>query len=729
MDAETIRRLLGDRDTFAEHRFAILRALVGMANDERSVVAARELVIRMLALGAALNDGYDELLDSLVRQVGLYPYVDQNRPRGFEDQIVIEAHRVPGLKDNRLFHSLQLSIFQELVSGRNVVLSAPTSVGKSLVIDAVLATRQHKRAVIIVPTIALIDETRRRVGQSLGHSHDIITHPSQKRLDDGRPTVYVLTQERALSRTDLDDVDFFVIDEFYKLDLRGGETDERAVDLNLCFHRFASQGAQFYLIGPNIADVRGLASEYRHVFVPSPFSTVALDVIHFDLKKDGPERADKLVELCRSFTSPTLVYCQSPRSAREAARLMYSTCDLSLVERTSDAVEWLEQNFPSEWEVTQALRRGVGIHHGNVPRALQQYMVRAFEEGHIKFLVCTSTMIEGVNTVAENVVIFDRRRGNNKTIDDFTFRNIAGRAGRMNRYFIGKVFVLEAAVEEGDHVVDLPIERQDDTTPLSLLLDLPTGSLTRQSQERLIEVFSNSKLSEATIRQNRYLPMSAQNAVFDAISELHDAQPRLLSWRGMPDSDQLLAVCNIIFDHVDQGAGLRRHGIFKGSQLQAVLTGLMAAPDFGSFIRRRVEERWKDQSISDAVEGALAFLRNYVGYTFGRQLMAVSRIQADVLTRFKGTRPGDYSLLAARAESLFLPAGLYALDEYGVPAEIAVKLMRSTGPIEDVDQGLRMLASIPLDDIDLLPFERDLIVNVRRSLPPRAFVTADPAGA
>lgn len=324
MDPETIRRHLSNRDAFVENRFAVLGALVRMANDERSAVVARELVIRTLALRTALDAGYDELLDSLVRQVGLYPYVDQNRPRTFEDQLVIEAYRAPGLKDDRLFHSLQLSVFQELVGGRNVVLSAPTSVGKSLVIDAILATRRHKRAVIIVPTIALIDETRRRIGHSLGQSHDIITHPSQRRLDDGRPTVYVLTQERALSRKDLDDVDFFVIDEFYKLDLRDGETDERAVDLNLCFHRFARQGAQFYLIGPNIADVRGLAAEYRHVFLPSPFSTVALDVVHLDLSRNGPERAGKLVELCRGFTSPTLVYCQSPRSAREAAKLMYT---------------------------------------------------------------------------------------------------------------------------------------------------------------------------------------------------------------------------------------------------------------------------------------------------------------------------------------------------------------------------------------------------------------------
>lgn len=527
MDEKTIRRLLDEPRSFAENAFEILRHLVKMANDERTVVAARDLVIRVLALKAELRQCYDDLLDSLVRQVGLYPYVDQNRPRSFQDQVTIEAHRVPGIKETRLFHSLQLEVFQGLVRGENVVLSAPTSVGKSLVIDAVLATRRHRTSVIVVPTIALIDETRRRVGEALGQSHDIITHPAQKRLDDGRPTVYVLTQERALARKDLDDVDFFVIDEFYKLDLRGGDMDERAIDLNLCFHRFARQGAQFYLIGPNISDVRGLHSEYRHVFLPSPFSTVALDVTHLNLKKDDPERGRKLVELCASFATPTLVYCQSPRSAREAAHLIYTEADLPEVDATRDAVDWLESHFPAEWEVTQALRRGVGIHHGNVPRALQQYMVRAFEDGSIRFLVCTSTMIEGVNTVAENVVIFDRRSGT-RTIDDFTFRNIAGRAGRMNRYFIGKVFVLEEAVEDGDHVVDLPIDRQNIDTPLSLLLDLPSENLTEESRNRLTDVFSQSALSEATIRQNRYLPVETQNALAVAISDMHDEAPHLL---------------------------------------------------------------------------------------------------------------------------------------------------------------------------------------------------------
>lgn len=258
---------------------------------------------------------------------------------------------------------------------------------------------------------------------------------------------------------------------------------------------------------------------------------------------------------------------------------------------------------------------------------------------------------------------------------------------------------------------------QNETTPLSLLLDLPSASLTTTSRERLTSVFNGSKLSEATIRLNRYVPVESQNALFDAVSELFEASPDALQWRGVPKSPQLQAVCNLIYRHVDQGNSLRRHNIFSGDQLHAVLTQLMAAPNFRAYIDTRVKERFEGKSVSDAVEDALSFLRNYVGYTFGRQLMAVSRVQADVLSRYMRAAPGDYALLAAQADSLFMPAGLYALDEYGVPAEIANKLRAHWGDIESVDQGLRMPARQDLNKMELDPFERDLLINVRLSLP------------
>src|SRR3546814_7854466 len=74
----------------------------------------------------------------------------------------------------------------------------------------------------------------------------------------------------------------------------------------------------------------------------------------------------------------------------------------------SSDLEWLRREYPEEWILTKALERGIGIHHGNVPRAIQQYIIRAFDSGEIKIIICTTTLIEGINTVAENVIIYDR---------------------------------------------------------------------------------------------------------------------------------------------------------------------------------------------------------------------------------------------------------------------------------------------------------------------------------
>lgn len=144
-----------------------------------------------------------------------------------------------------VFHRLQAHVYNLLMQRKNVVLSASTSVGKSLVIDAILASKQYSKIVVVVPTIALIDETRRRMVKRFRSYCNIITHPSQE-ATLSLANVYLLTQERVLQRGDLDDVDFFVIDEFYKLDLENDSDEKnRSIDLSLAFHRLAKQGRNF----------------------------------------------------------------------------------------------------------------------------------------------------------------------------------------------------------------------------------------------------------------------------------------------------------------------------------------------------------------------------------------------------------------------------------------------------------------------------------------------------
>ena len=628
--------------------------------------------------------------------------------------MLVEAHRAPF--ENMLFHTLQLHIFRILLSGKNVVLSATTSVGKSLVVDAVISAKKFNHVAIIVPTIALIDETRRRLTKSFATSHDIITHPTQK-SDPTRATIFVLTQERALARDDLDRVEFFVIDEFYKLDLRH-EDQDRAVDLNLCFNKLARQGSQFYLIGPHINAVDGLASEYEHFFIPSEFATVAFDLIPFGLPRDGDERKNKLIELCREIDDPTLIYCQSPPKAAEAAECLLRAKVLPASAETNAAVAWLEREYPEEWVLTRALRYGIGIHHGNVPRAIQQYMVRAFEAGAIKFLICTSTIIEGVNTVAKNMIVYDRRL-NRSTFNSFTFKNIAGRAGRMGKYFVGKVYLLEEQPDETELVVKLPIENQTEDSPMALILELPEEDLAPVSRERVEKLKKQSPLSFATLQKNRHIPADRLFSLYHAIRRDPDYFNPLLSWRGMPDGQQLRATLELLHAHIDKGNALNAYGIISGSILATELNRLRSATRYRDFLDQWVARRRADDTVSEAVERALKFMRRYAGYTFGRQLSAVEDVQAEAFTH-EGIEPtGDYSFYAGRVENLFLDAGLFALDEYGIPPETARRFRRTAQDVQTLDGALSIVRNADLSR-GFDQFERELLDEVRRYIPERA---------
>ncbi|MBS0251337.1 MAG: DEAD/DEAH box helicase, partial [Proteobacteria bacterium] len=483
MDYQEIKEALAAGNEIPGGNFNLLRDITRHVNNASTTHEGRDLVIRALAVGSGFSQPEMSLLMALVRNVGLYPYLSDSIARAdFADQLAFELHRPDSDDTNIVFHSLQARTYRQLMLGSNVVLSATTSSGKSLVIDEMIASGKFKKVVIVVPTLALIDETRRRLLQRFGERCAVITHPSQQAKPQ-RINVYVLTQERVLNREDLDDVDFFVVDEFYKMNLATEKESERAVDLNLAFHKLAKTGAQFYLLGPNIHAINGLDA-YDHHFIPSKFSTVAVDVINFGLPRNGPDRDDGLINLCRTIDGPTIVYCQSPSRATHVAKLLIERGDLSPIGEVDHAIEWIAKNYDPHWIVCDALRHGIGIHHGGMPRALQQYFIRLFNARKVRFLVCTSTIIEGVNTAAKNVIVYDRRKSR-EVLEHFTYKNIEGRAGRMKQYFVGKVYVLEAPPPDQTFTVEFPLGTQDAETPMSLLLDLPDEDLEPISKSRI----------------------------------------------------------------------------------------------------------------------------------------------------------------------------------------------------------------------------------------------------
>lgn len=237
---ETLRALKAPSRTSAE-AFAILQSIARHLGQAPENPTAQSLLIRVLEHRDDFA-GYSQLLNALLRETGLYPYAEPTE-LSIRDRLAFEFHRPAGrLADTGIvFHRVQAQIYWRLIDGENVILSAPTSFGKSLVIDALIATGKFKRVALVVPTIALIDETRKRLSR-FSDMYKIVTHASQP-ADPRKGTIYVLTQERVIEREDLDNLDLFVIDEFYKLDPGGGGGDRAAI-LNHAFYKLLKTSRQ-----------------------------------------------------------------------------------------------------------------------------------------------------------------------------------------------------------------------------------------------------------------------------------------------------------------------------------------------------------------------------------------------------------------------------------------------------------------------------------------------------
>lgn len=679
---------------------AVSRSAISEFDDPR----VQTLVLYALENKQAFGK-YGVIVESLARARGLYPYI-AHEDLSTREELALEAHRPTGMKDVFL-HRKQAEIYLRLMDGESIVLSAPTSFGKSLLIDALIASGRYANVAIVVPTIALIDETRRRLADRFGATFKIVTHPTQE-LES--KNILVMTQERILDIEQLPALDLFVIDEFYKLDPR--QDPDRALLLNQALHRLLKTKAQFYMLGPSIKHVaEGLSNLTGSSFVDTDYATVVTEQVH--VSADAGDSISHLIELCRSLDDSTLIYCASPASARRVATALAAAGVGSSASKMRGAYEWVASNYHPDWAVARGFLSGIGVHHGKVPRALAQYSVRKFNSGELPFLVCTSTLIEGVNTKAKNVIVYDNRVAQKK-FDFFTFNNIRGRSGRMLRHFVGRVFLFNLPPQEDLPLVDIPLVNQDDSTPDSLLIQLDSEFLSPQSANRVRQIRETSELSLAVLRSNAGIDPSAQNDLASHLRTQGGAAFEKLRWVGFPDYEQLKFACELIWKFF---IGKRRvgGGVVSGSQLALKLNRLAKARSVKALVLRELAEQ-ESPDADRAVEDVLDFVRTWASFHFPRYLMALHRIQREVYMDWLGAA-GDYTAYAASVENLFATSGLVALDEYGVPLQIAEKLTPYFGVHGTVDEALHQLRSLDVRDVaSLTEFEREMVLAAQAGL-------------
>ncbi len=377
----------------------------------------------------------------------------------------------------------QRDLWQNLDEGANVSVSAPTSAGKSFVLQAYLRSlaRSGKLAVAcyIVPSRALIAQVTdavadwRRSDELKGFQIVNVPLSAETRLPER--AIYVLTQERlqAIMGTHPQFAAEVVISD----EAQSIEDGSRGVLLQDVIDRLIAKRpeAQFIFAGPNICDplvfgkIFDLA-DLRPVITRSPAVLQNLVVVrtrsplqrlivermagggrqplgHVEIGMPLPTIKERLVRVAERFgqSKPSIVYANGPADAEGVALGLaeVSTNEASDDPRISELIELVKVAVHEQYDLVKCLKKRVGFHYGRIPAIVRRGVEAAFADGDIKYLVTTSTLIQGVNFPAANLFVCKPKKGTAAPMGTAEFWNLAGRAGRLGREFQGNVFLID----------------------------------------------------------------------------------------------------------------------------------------------------------------------------------------------------------------------------------------------------------------------------------------------
>ncbi|MDH0682934.1 DEAD/DEAH box helicase [Achromobacter animicus] len=627
-----------------------------------------EVVPRLAELFASksvLKD-LDEALSSLARATGLWNYIDKN-VASTADLLVAETVTVPELGGLTL-HREQVGALNQLLAGKNLILSAPTSFGKSMLIDALLASGKYSRVAIVLPTIALLDEFRRRLKKRFAERFDLIVHPSDQPRE-GHATIFLGTQERLINRSDLGKLDLTVVDEFYKLD--PNRKDERSTTLNAAVSKLLNRSNQFFFLGPNIDDVKfSDEGRWKFEFLKTRFSTVAVDT--YDLGGVADKESRLYEEIAEDRHWPALVFVSAPakanRLASRAAELM------AVSDGSAEFSQWLSENVGPGWSLVQSVKFGFGVHHGRLPRAIASQMVRMFNQEELPVLFCTSTLIEGVNTAAKTILIFDKSI-NRADYDFFTYSNIKGRAGRLGEHHVGQVYLFnEPPQHEATAVAPTLFSDQDEASD-DYVVQLDEQETTERTNARVVELKMALGLEASGLRLaasvGLEVALELKQAIFKALSRRAP-----LVWGGVPKYGEIQAVVDVICS-VRQAS---EFGAVTTKQLPFLINALRLAKSMRIFLRD-YDDKYKGKP--EAHDNVFKFLR---ACEYGLpQYFAV--VEMFVKQRAPAA---DYSLFVQSISRWFKSEELKNLDEEGVPIQISERFHNGEGRGELAAKLLRL---------------------------------------
>ncbi len=332
---------------------------------------------------------------------------------------------------------------------------APTSYGKTELILSLLKKNSEKKICIITPTKSLLAQTKIRIINSkIDWIKKVVIQPE---MYNGTETslVAVLTQERLLRllkmQPDLS-FDFIVVDEAHGL--LNDDTRSRLLAEVILILEKRNPEVAFKFLTPFLGDSDNLKikftdlgiNEYKVSEYIKSEKFYIYDEKNSKILKFYDQFIDDFYEIGKlwfntyDFISKNcgennIIYLNKPKDIESfSSKFMKGMQDIN-----DDKIEKICNNLKEfihpQYQLLDCIRKGFIYHHGSVPDSIRIYIEHAFATyPEIKYVVTSSTLLEGVNLPADKLFILDNRKGRGY-LSPSNFKNLIGRVCRFSEIF------------------------------------------------------------------------------------------------------------------------------------------------------------------------------------------------------------------------------------------------------------------------------------------------------
>lgn len=382
----------------------------------------------------------------------LSPYYEEMKNDSFFSKQLefIQVRNVLSHNSKISFTSEQIKIYNKIVENERSIVSAPTSFGKTMLIKEYIYNYQPSKVVFIVPTNSLADELLDDF-KSLFNNLNYTIFDSIKTLEKiSEKSIFIGTQEKYYNLIQYyDKIDLFVIDEAYKLTdpIKGS----REVILNRSFIDTLENSNKIILLMPLVNSISGL-EDFNFEILKSDYAPVAKNFM-------SVKKLDKKIQEDISGNNRTnLFYFSSPNNL-EKFYIKNLKDIVNPIILNDNWIKRVEEDFHPEWLPIQALKSGIGIHYGPMPKFIQKKVIELFKTNSINNILATNSIIEGVNTPTKNIYIFNSNDILGKN-DLVKYKNLIGRAGRLGEHKVGNIFYWEKHQSQFENA-NVPYEEID----------------------------------------------------------------------------------------------------------------------------------------------------------------------------------------------------------------------------------------------------------------------------